>query len=124
MARAVGWNAAAKWSSQVLSWASTIVVARLLTPYDYGLVGISGLLTCLAMVMCSYGIGDAVVALRDLPHPQIAELNTVSVAMGIALIGVSFALAPSVARFFSAPPVRGIIDRKSTRLNSSHRCIS
>ncbi|MGB8674993.1 MAG: hypothetical protein WCD27_11630, partial [Candidatus Acidiferrales bacterium] len=39
MAHAVAWGAGARWASQVVSWASTIVVARLLTPYDYGLVG-------------------------------------------------------------------------------------
>jgi len=109
MARAVGWNAAAKWSSQILSWTSTIVVARLLTPYDYGLCGMASLFTCLVMVICQYGIGDAVIALRDLTRRQIAELHTVSVILGIALVGLSCALALPIARFFSAPPVRSII---------------
>ncbi len=109
MARAVSWNAAAKWSTQILSWTSTIVVARLLTPYDYGLVGMAGLFTCLAMIICQSGIGDAVVALRYLTRRQIAELNTVSMAVGIALVGVSCALASTIAHFFSAPPVRAII---------------
>lgn len=109
MARAVGWNAAAKWSSQILSWTSTVVVARLLTPYDYGLVGMSGLFTSLAMVVCQYGVADTVIALRDLTRRQIAELNTVSVALGAVLVGLSCLLALPVARFFSAPPVRAII---------------
>jgi len=109
MARAVGWNAAAKWSSQILSWTSTILVARLLTPYDYGLVGMSGLFTSLAMVICQKGIGDAVIALRDLTRRQIAELNTVSLVMGIGLVVLSCILAQPLARFFSAPPVRSII---------------
>jgi PST family polysaccharide transporter len=105
----VGWNAAAKWSSQILSWTSTIVVARLLTPYDYGLVGMSGLFTALAMVICQFGIGDAVIALRDITRRQTAELNTVSMVMGVGLVGLSCALALPLARFFSAPPVRSII---------------
>jgi PST family polysaccharide transporter len=109
MARAVGWNAAAKWSAQVLSWTSTIVVAHLLTPYDYGLNGMAGLFTSLAMLLCQCGIGDAVIALRDLTRRQIAELHTVSVFLGIVLVGLSFALALPVARFFSAPQVRSII---------------
>ena len=109
MAHAVGWNAAAKWSSQILSWTSTIVVARLLTPYDYGLVGMSGLFTALAMVVCQYGIGDAIIALRDITRRQIAELNTVSIVLGVGLVGLSFALASPLAHFFSAPPVRNII---------------
>lgn len=109
LARAVSWNAAAKWSTQVLSWTSTIVVARLLTPYDYGVVGMAGLFICFAMIICQSGIGDAVVVLRDLSRRQIAELNTVSMGVGIALVGVSCALASPVAGFFSAPAVRLVI---------------
>jgi PST family polysaccharide transporter len=109
MARAVGWNAAAKWASQLFSWAATIVVARLLTPYDYGIVGMAGLFSALAMVICQAGIGDAIIALRDLTRRQIAELHTVSVAIGIVLVALSCALALPIARFFSAPPVRTII---------------
>jgi PST family polysaccharide transporter len=69
----------------------------------------SGLFTALAMVICQYGIGDAVIALRDLTRRQTAELNTVSMVMGIGLVGLSCALALPLARFFSAPPVRSII---------------
>jgi PST family polysaccharide transporter len=109
MARAVGWNVAAKWSSQILSWTSTIVVARLLTPYDYGLVGMAGLFTSLAMLMCQNGIGNAIITLRELTRRQIAELNTISMVIGIGLVGLSCILAQPLARFFSAPPVRTII---------------
>jgi PST family polysaccharide transporter len=109
MARAVVWNAAAKWSYQVLSWASTIVVARLLTPYDFGVVGMSGLFLALATIIGQAGIANAVIALRDLTRRQIAELNTVAVLAGLGLVGLSCALALPLARFFSAPPLRAVI---------------
>jgi O-antigen/teichoic acid export membrane protein len=109
MAHAVAWGAAARWASQIVSWASTIVVARLLTPYDYGLVGMAGLYLQLALLISQAGIGDAIIALRDLTHRQIAELNTISLIMGVGLAGLSCALAPLVARFFSAPPLAAVI---------------
>ena len=109
MARAVAWNAGARWVSQVLSWASTIVVARLLTPYDYGLVGMAGLYLNLAMLISQAGIGDAIIALRDITRRNIAELNTISLILGVGLVGVSCALALPLARFFSAPPLFAIL---------------
>ena len=108
-ARAVRWNATAKWSTQIVSWASTVVVARLLTPYDYGVVGMVTLFTALAGLVCQYGIGDAVIALRDLTRRQVSELHTISVIMGLVIVGLSCALALPLARFFSAPPVRSIL---------------
>ncbi|PYU24125.1 MAG: hypothetical protein DMG32_14585 [Acidobacteria bacterium] len=109
MAQAVAWNAAARWSSQILSWTSTIVVARILTPYDYGLVGMAGLYLCLATLISQTGIGQAVITFRDLGRQQIAELNTVALLIGSGLVGVSCLLALPIARFFSTPPIRGVI---------------
>jgi O-antigen/teichoic acid export membrane protein len=109
MARAVAWNAAARWASQILSWVSTIVVARLLTPADYGLVGMAGLYLNLSLLVSQAGIGDTIIALRDLTRRQIAELNTVAIYFGIGLVLLSCALARPLARFFGAPALSGII---------------
>jgi O-antigen/teichoic acid export membrane protein len=109
MARAVAWNAAARWVSQILSWASTIVIARLLTPYDYGLIGMAGLYLNLAMLISEAGITDAIITLRDLGHRQIAELNSVSLLVGSALVGLTCALAVPLAHFFAAPALRAVI---------------
>jgi PST family polysaccharide transporter len=109
MVRAIAWNAAAKWITQILSWAATIVVARLLTPSDYGLVGMAGIYLGLAGLIGQAGIGDAILALRDLTRRQIAELNTVALLAGVALVGVSYAMASPLAIFFSAPHLRLVV---------------
>jgi O-antigen/teichoic acid export membrane protein len=109
LARAVAWNAAARWTSQIISWICTIIVARILTPYDYGLIGMAGLYVNLATMVSQTGIGDAVIALRNLTHHQIAELNTVALLMGTVLVGISSVIAVPLAHFFSAPPLSAII---------------
>jgi len=109
MAHAVGWSAAGKWASQIVGWASTIVIARLLTPYDYGLVGMAGLYLQAALLVGQSGIGEAVITLRNLSRRQIAELNTVSMLIGLVLVGLSCALALPIARFFSTPPLFAVI---------------
>lgn len=109
MARAVAWNASARWASQILSWVSTIIVARRLTPADYGLVGMAGLYLNLALLVSQAGIGNTIIALRDLTRRQIAELNTVAILLGLGLVGSSCSLALPLARFFSTPPLFGII---------------
>ena len=109
LTRAVAWNAAARWVSQILSWVSTIVVARLLTPYDYGIIGIASLYVNLAMYVSQAGVSDAIIALRDLTRRQIAELNTLALFLGMGLVGLQCALALPIARFFSAPPLTGVL---------------
>jgi teichuronic acid exporter len=109
MARALAWNTVAKFLSQAFSWLSTIVVARLLTPYDYGLIGMAGVYLALATVVSQTGIGTTVLYVRDLTRRQIAELNTFSIGVGLFLTALTCALAVPLARFFSAPPLRALI---------------
>jgi O-antigen/teichoic acid export membrane protein len=114
MVRAVAWNAGAKWVSQVFTWVATIIVARLLHPYDYGLVGMAGIYLNLTALISQIGIPDAIITLRDLTRRQIAELNAVALLIGAALLGISCGLALPIARFFAAPPLRAVIVMIST----------
>lgn len=109
MAGAVAWSAGARWTSQILSWASTIIVARILTPADYGVVGMAGVYLCFATFISQVGISDTVIALRDLTRRQIAELNTISLLVGSGLVVMSWLVAPLIASFFSSPALRAVV---------------
>jgi O-antigen/teichoic acid export membrane protein len=114
MAHALAWNAAARWASQILSWLSTIVVARLLTPSDYGLIGMACLYLNLAQLISQAGIGDTIIALRHLNSRQVSELNSVALMTGTILLGLSCAVAFPLARFFSSPQLCSVILVSST----------
>src|SRR5262249_41158572 len=43
LATSLAWRATADWSSQILSWASLVIVARLLSPADFGIGSMAGL---------------------------------------------------------------------------------
>ncbi len=43
LVRGIAWTGAMKWFGQIVSWASTIVVARVLEPGDYGVVAMATL---------------------------------------------------------------------------------
>jgi len=95
------WTAAAKWSTQILSWASTLVVVRFLSPSDYGVVGMATVFLGMATVLSEFGLGSAVVYLRHLTGKHIEQLNTFSVAFGLITCAICCALAtrsPSSSR--------------------------
>lgn len=96
----LAWTGAAKWGSQLLSWAATILVARLLAPSDYGIVGIATLYLGLVQMVSEFGLGTAIVQDRRLPPSAIARLGGLSIAIGLALVALSVILAPSIAGYF------------------------
>ncbi len=98
-----------QWAMQLITWVSTIIVARLLTPADYGLVGMAGLLMGLLAVLSEAGVGLAVVTLRELDRSRIAQINAVSVLMGVAGTLIAAAIAIPLARFFDAPNLTTVV---------------
>lgn len=99
----VAWTTGIKWFVQVLTWAATVLVMRLLTPEDYGLVGMAALFLGLVTLVSEFGLGSAVVALRKLTSDQIAQLNTLAVLVGCIALVLSIAAAQPVANFFDSP---------------------
>ena len=55
------------------------------------------------------GIGAAVITLRDLSQEQLAQLNTVAVALGLGGFAVSVVAAAPLARFFRSPQLPAVV---------------
>ncbi len=107
--RSIAWTGGVKWISQILRWVATIVVARLLTPEDYGLVGMAGIYLGLAQLINEFGLGVAIVSMRELTEEQVAQLNSCSVALGVIIFCFSCLMAFPLALFFGAPELRQVI---------------
>jgi len=112
--RGMAWTGGVNWLTQVASWGSTMIVARLLSPEDYGLVGMAGVFLGLVTMLSEFGIGAAVVQLRTLTHEQIAQVNTLSVAFGVCAFTLSCIAAAPLAAFFNAPQLRWVVVAMST----------
>jgi PST family polysaccharide transporter len=105
----IAWSAGSKWLTQIVSWGSTIVVARILSPNDYGLVGMAALYLGLVALISEFGIGTAIVTLRDLSDDAIAQLNTVSLLVGATIFVVSCGAAEPLAHFFRTPALVPVV---------------
>ena len=68
MVNAVAWTGAATWVAQLASWGYIAIVARILTPADYGLIGMANVPLGFLMIASEFGVGNAVIMLPDLTH--------------------------------------------------------
>src|SRR5437763_6655187 len=78
--RGIAWTGATRWATQLLGWASTLIVARLLAPTDYGVVGMAMIYLGFMQLVNEFGLGSAIIQRRDLTADQISRLN------GLALL--------------------------------------
>jgi PST family polysaccharide transporter len=105
----VAWTAGVKWGTQILSWASTLIVARLLTPSDYGLFGMAMVFQAFLGSIYDLGLSTAVVQRRDLTDRQLAQLGGVTVAYGVGFALLTVAAAGPIAAFYREPAVRWVL---------------
>lgn len=99
----LGWSGATRLLGQLLQLAAAVVLARLLSPNDYGLLGMVLVFTGFANSLADMGLGASII---HKSAPSERHLNSVfwlNVATGI-LLTVLLALAASlVARFYDEP---------------------
>jgi PST family polysaccharide transporter len=105
----VAWTGAMKWATQVVSWAATLVIARILTPADYGLLTMATVYLGFIQLVNEFGLGPAIIKQRDLSEDEIAALGAVSVGMGFAWWVVSIGAGFVLALFYEEPAVRWIV---------------
>ena len=103
LAHSLAWRAGADWFSQILSWASFLIVVRLLAPADFGIVAMAMVLWAYLRYLGEFGIPQTIVTLRDLTEDQLAQLNTVALLLGLACFGLATILAYPLAAFFKTP---------------------
>jgi PST family polysaccharide transporter len=98
-----------RWLTQLVSWVATILIARLLTPADYGIVGMAVVYSGLIEMISDFGLGAAIVQRRDLGPARIAQLGGVALGLGVFLFTASVLLATPIAWFYGEPAVTPII---------------
>jgi PST family polysaccharide transporter len=83
--------------------ASVVVLARLLSPEDYGLVSMVGAIIGIAPLLIDLGTRDAVVQQGHITPQEISTLFWVTVALGFGFAVVAAASGPLIAHFYSEP---------------------
>jgi polysaccharide transporter, PST family len=82
---------------------SVLVLARLLSPEDYGLVGMVAVLTGFAPVLVSLGTPDVVTQRRSITEGEVSALFWLSLTIGITCAVLMGACGSLIARFYGEP---------------------
>jgi PST family polysaccharide transporter len=109
LAQGVAWTAGLRWAAQIVSWASTLIVARLLSPSDYGLVAMATVVLGFITLLNEFGLGSAVIKHRELTEHQVAQVHGLCIAVGFVGMAVGLASAYPLARFYERPELVAVV---------------
>lgn len=106
VAHGASWTAASRLGNQGIQFAASLVLARLLTPSDYGTMASVYILTGFAILFFELGLTSTVVALRDPTQEDLSTVFWINALGGVVFTGLLAGAGPLVADLFSDPKLR------------------
>lgn len=94
---------------QVLQFAISVGLARLLNPEDFGLMGMVVVFTGVATLFADLGLGSALVQKSDLDEAHLSSVYWLNLAVGLLITIVFIAAAPLIASFYNEPQLVPIV---------------
>lgn len=98
--KGVGWSAVDSVAQYVVSFVVSIVLARLLSPDDYGLIGIIAIFTSVCTSLIDGGFNTALIRKKNATDKDYNTAFIVNFVLSLSLYFLIFACAPLIARFF------------------------
>ena len=102
-ARGLLWGGLSNGVQQILKLVFGIFLARMLTPADYGMVGMLSVFTVIATALQESGFTAALVNKRETRHEDYNAVFWFSIGMSLCLYILLFACAPLIADFYHKP---------------------
>ncbi len=101
-------SVAGTYGNGVLQIVGVVVLARLLTPEDFGLAVIVMVLMQFAPLLIDFGTGDATIQRRTITHGQVSALFWLNGSIGFAVAALMAACSPLIAWLYHEPRLQPI----------------
>jgi O-antigen/teichoic acid export membrane protein len=106
---AVIWRSGSQLAGQLIAWASTFLVIRLLDPSDYGLLAMTGVVLAFLNLLNGWGFASALVREESTDKRRIRQAFGMLLLVNGTLAAIQFAAAPLAADFFHQPMVERLL---------------
>ncbi|SEJ70413.1 Membrane protein involved in the export of O-antigen and teichoic acid [Sphingomonas sp. OV641] len=106
---AVIWRSGSQIAAQIVQWASTFLVIRILAPSDYGLFALTGVVMAFLNMLNGYGLASGLVREAELTTHQIRQAFGMLIALNVGLGAIQLGLAPAAAAYYRQPEVAALL---------------
>lgn len=107
--KGIKWNAVESILTQGISFAVGLIVARILSPNDYGTVGMLAVFMAVSQVFVNSGFNAALVRTQDRTVDDYATAFYFNVTTGALFYGILFLTAPAIAAFYDMPILKDVL---------------
>ena len=110
------WSSIGKFGTLGLNFISNMVLARLLSASDYGIIGMLSIFISVSSVLVSAGFGSALIQKKNPSHVDFTSVFYWNLAAALVFYGLLFLSGPFIARFYDMPELCIVLRVQSVSL--------
>lgn len=107
--KGVAWSFIGTYANKLIQFCISLVLARLLTPADYGLIGMLGFFMGLAGTIVDSGFSNALIQFKDRSNTDFCTVFYINCGLSILMYSILSLTAPIIADFYNQPQLTSII---------------
>lgn len=105
----VVWNGTRQFLGQGIQTVTTLVLARLLSPEEFGIIGIANIFILFANTINQLGISSAIIQRKDIDEGHLSSAFWANMATGIILCLIMMLISYPAAKFFRSDLVQPVL---------------
>ncbi|MEM1340052.1 MAG: lipopolysaccharide biosynthesis protein [Bacteroidota bacterium] len=105
----MAWSAIERISIQIVQFAIGIILARILTPEEYGIIGILMVFIVVSEVFIESGFTQALIQKQDRTEADISTVFLFNVAISILCYGILWLVAPYISDFYKLEELTSLL---------------
>lgn len=106
---AIIWRSGSQILAQLVQWAATFLVIRILAPSDYGLFAMTQVILVFLNMLNGYGLASGLVQQKEIGQREIRQLFGMLLLLNLSLGAAQFLLAPLAAAYYRQPVVADML---------------
>lgn len=103
------WSCIERFSVQGVQFGISIIMARILTPKDYGLIGMLTIFIALSQSLIDSGFSQALIRKQDRTEVDNSTVFYFNIVVSFLLYGLLYVLAPYVSEFYNVPELTSLM---------------
>ncbi|MCY3046602.1 lipopolysaccharide biosynthesis protein [Aerococcus urinae] len=97
------YNAIGKYSNVVIQLLLQVILARLITPAEFGIVAIVNVFLVFFQLLADFGIGPAIIQRKDIDRHETNQIYSFSIYFSLFLAIIFAVLAQPISQFYNKP---------------------
>lgn len=105
----MGWSFVERFGFLLIQFITNVIIARILTPDDYGIVGILMIIVALAMAVVDCGLGAGLIQKSNITNKDCSTIFYSNIALGVSVYIALFLFAGAIGNYFNSSQLKPLI---------------